>query len=110
METKSRYEVISNLEDKKRELIQERDSLGDELVSQEKVLKDIIRQKEDNIMVLDRKIEDQEEAFLEALKAICTRLTSGWFREFAIENYYEIIFTQINFVKKFRYYFKIGKI
>ena len=61
METKSRYAVIADLENKKRELIQERDGLNDQLIEKEKVLKGKIRQKADNVVILDRQIEDVEE-------------------------------------------------
>ena len=61
METKSRYEVIAELENKKRELIKERDGLNDTLKDREKRLKEMERNKSDNIMVLDRKIEDINE-------------------------------------------------
>ena len=61
METKSRYEVISGLESQKRELIKERDSLGDLLKEQEKEVRTLERQKSDNIVILDRQIEDKKE-------------------------------------------------
>jgi len=61
METKSRYEVISDLEKQKRELIREQNSLGDVLRNKEKDLTSMERTKSDNIMVLDRKIEDLKE-------------------------------------------------
>lgn len=60
METKSRYEVISELERNKRDLIKERDGLNDTLLNHEKELKDIERQKDDTIVVLDRRIEDKQ--------------------------------------------------
>ena len=58
METKSRYEVICELESKKRELIKERDSLGQNLLQKQKGLKDFERQKSDTMLICDRKIED----------------------------------------------------
>jgi len=61
METKSRYEVISDLEEKKRELIQERDGLNDQLKVKDKAVKEMERNKSDNNMVIDRKIEDLKE-------------------------------------------------
>ena len=61
METKSRYEVISGLESQKRELIKERDSLGELLTEQEKEVRNLERQKSDNIVILDRQIEDKKE-------------------------------------------------
>jgi chromosome segregation ATPase len=46
METKSRYEVIAELEAKKRTLIQERDALNDEVNSKERNIKNLEREKE----------------------------------------------------------------
>ena len=60
METKSRYEVIAELEGKKRDLIKERDGLEDEVKEKEDQLRNLKRQKEDNITALDRSIEDAE--------------------------------------------------
>ena len=59
--TKSRYEVISELETKKRSLIQERDGLDDSLKEKERELKDMQRHKNDTVITLDRKIEDVNE-------------------------------------------------
>ena len=58
METKSRYEVISELEAKKRELIKERDGMKNELDRTEMALTRLERQKVDNNVILDRQIED----------------------------------------------------
>lgn len=44
---------------------------------------------------------DREKAFMYALKRICTNLTSGWFRDFAIENYPKIKDFQVDYVEKF---------
>lgn len=60
-DTKSRYEVISDLEKQKRDLIHERDELGDDLKEKERKLKNIERAKSDEIMVWDRQIEDIKE-------------------------------------------------
>lgn len=62
METKSRYEVVADLEERKRDLIKERDSFDDELNNKEKEIKLLIRQKEDNIVIMDRKIDDAKES------------------------------------------------
>ena len=62
METKSRYEVISDLEAKKRELIKEKNSLNDVLLEKHKALKLLQRQKDDTIVILDRQIEDATDA------------------------------------------------
>lgn len=61
METKSRYEVISDLEKQKRDLILERDGLNDKLLIKQKNLKDMERNKADNNLLIDRKIEDIKE-------------------------------------------------
>ena len=61
METKSRYEVIADLEKQKRELIKERDSLNDQLENRKKDVKNLERQKSDTNILLDRKIEDAKE-------------------------------------------------
>ncbi len=58
METKSRYEVISNLEQQKRDLIQERNGLVTEKLEKEHELKLIERNKSDQLVAWDRKIED----------------------------------------------------
>ena len=58
METKSRYEVISDLENKKRELIRERDGLADQLLNKEKSLKNMERQKEDHLRQFERNLDD----------------------------------------------------
>jgi len=58
METKSRYEVISDLESQKRKLIQTRDSLNDELRLKEKAVKDMERAKADKDLIYDRNIQD----------------------------------------------------
>lgn len=46
METKSRYEVISDLEKQKRDLVRERDSLDEQLRNKESVIKNHERSKE----------------------------------------------------------------
>jgi len=61
METKSRYEVISELEAKKRELIRERDTYNDRLVEKEKALKMMERDKQDSIVQFDRDIADRKD-------------------------------------------------
>jgi len=61
METKSRYEVISELEQKRRTLIQERDGLNDVLINKQAELKKMSRQKSDTVLIMDRQIEDKQE-------------------------------------------------
>lgn len=71
METKSRYEVIAELEGKKRDLIKERDGLDDEAKYKENQLRDLERKKDDTIVVLGRQIEDAKEdheRFIKTLK------------------------------------------
>ena len=58
METKSRYEVLSDLEAKKRELIKERDSLNDELRAKQHEEKELERNGEGLIVVFDRNLKD----------------------------------------------------
>ena len=60
METKSRYEVISDLDRQKRDLIRERDGMNDTLRVMEKQVKDVERQRDDTVVVLDRKISDKQ--------------------------------------------------
>jgi|688.fasta_scaffold391836_3 hypothetical protein len=45
-------------------------------------------------------------SFLRALEKICTTLTSGWFRDFAIDNYFEIKNSMIDYVDVFNKKFK----
>jgi len=44
---------------------------------------------------------DAERAFQHALRRICTNLTTGWFRDFAIENYPEVCRYDTDFVGRF---------
>jgi len=67
MEIKSRYEVISDLERQKRDLIQTRDGFKDELIEKEKELTETERTKSDQIVAWDRKIADLKEG-IEAFK------------------------------------------
>jgi len=73
METKSRYEVIAELESKKRELIKEKDTLNDTLKNKERQLKDLERRKSDTIMVVDRQIEDQKEEIVHFKETMAER-------------------------------------
>ena len=54
METKSRYEVISDLEDKKRALILERDSFEEQIMLKERELRNLQR-------TIDEKTENLED-------------------------------------------------
>ena len=50
---------------------------------------------ESYVLALERSVipfgTDPTEAFMMALEKVCTSITSGWFREYAWENYYECI-------------------
>lgn len=61
METKSRYEVISDLEEKKRELISEKRGLNDVVIAKENKIKQHDRNFEDTKREFDRKREDLED-------------------------------------------------
>jgi hypothetical protein len=61
METKSRYEVMSNLEERKRMLISEKNGIAEERKRKLDRIKAIERQKTDTIVVLDRQIEDAKD-------------------------------------------------
>lgn len=41
--------------------------------------------------ILEKCGYDDNKAFMWALKRVCTTLTQGWFRQFAVDNYFEII-------------------
>lgn len=60
METKSRYEVIAELEDTKRALIRDMADIADTLYKKENNLKVAERNREDNIRLLDRQIDDMK--------------------------------------------------
>ncbi len=73
METKSRYEVISELEGNKRNLIRERDSLGDVLKSKEKELKEYKREYEDleqDVKDFKDSLKDKKGTINELIKSI----------------------------------------
>ncbi len=58
METKSRYEVIAELESKKRDLIKERDGLNDELLKKEQYIKSVNDSKIDALNRAERDLTD----------------------------------------------------
>jgi len=73
METKSRYEVIAELEDKKRALIVNRDSLDDVLKGSERELKKMKREiedKEEDIKNFKDSMKEQKETIQELIKSI----------------------------------------
>lgn len=53
---------------------------------------------------------DAEQAFQHALRRICTNLTTGWFRDFAIENYPEVCRYDTDFVGRFLEALSSGKV
>jgi hypothetical protein len=61
MNVKSRYEVVLELENKKRSLIENKNNLKDDRLAKEKAIKDLIRQRDDTIVIINRKIDDAEE-------------------------------------------------
>jgi len=72
METKSRYEVIAELEEKKRDLIMNRDNLPKELQEKQKGLKNLRREVEDmeeEIQEFEEAIETQETTINELIKS-----------------------------------------
>lgn len=73
METKSRYEVIAELEEKKRSLIICKDGLGDELRVMERSLRDQLRRVEDQkeeIKNFQEKMDDQKLTYEELIKSV----------------------------------------
>ncbi len=73
METKSRYEVISELERDKRNLIIQRDGLNKKLQEKEKELKEIQRDVEDKkeeIKEFKENMEDQKKTYEELIESI----------------------------------------
>jgi hypothetical protein len=61
-------------------------------------------------LVLDKPQMPGRIAFSAAQEKICTTLTSGWFRDFAIDNWWEIRTTQKDFVKDFKEAYNVGRI
>lgn len=73
METKSRYEVIAELEDKKRSLIQERDSFPDKIIKLKKEIKFDERELEDKkeeLMEFEKTVEERKETIKELITSI----------------------------------------
>jgi hypothetical protein len=70
------------------------------------------------VIALERKIipqmlgddpSDVQAAYSYALRRICTNLTSGWFRQFAIENWPAISKPDVDYVQKFQLHFGITR-
>ena len=82
-EVKSRYEVISDLEQQKRDLITQRDSLKDQLNKKKLEFINMERQKSDTITAYDRKLDDMKvdmklfEETMEEKKTTIKELISG---------------------------------
>ena len=73
MEIKSRYEVMSELEEKKRSLILERDNLDENLRDQKKELRDFERRIEDkreDTDVYEKNIKERKETIIELIKSV----------------------------------------
>jgi chromosome segregation ATPase len=73
METKSRYEVIADLEKQKRALIFQRDNLDDELKRMEKELKEMkrdIEDKEEEIQDYKSKMGERKETIKELIASV----------------------------------------
>jgi len=73
METKSRYEVIAELEAKKRNLILERESFADKVRATKKRIRDSERELEDDredLAEFEKSIGDRKETIDELIKSI----------------------------------------
>lgn len=73
METKSRYEVIADLERQKRQFIMERDSLDDVLKSKQKDLKELSRNIEDlkeDISNFEKSMANKKETIKELITSV----------------------------------------
>lgn len=70
---------------------------------------------ESYVLALERSIiphnSDRRRAFTMAISKVCTSITSGWFREFAWENYHDVVaLYNDDFVEKFRAALAAGRI
>ena len=73
METKSRYEVMSELENKKAELIRERESFADKIKVKEIEIKNFVRALEDrqeDLKFFKETLEDRKETIKELIAGI----------------------------------------
>ena len=71
--TKSRYEVISDLETQKRNLIRERDGFDDRIKEAKREIKELERELEDkkeDLEDLKKSIEDRKETIKELIKSV----------------------------------------
>jgi len=72
-ETKSRYEVIAELEESKREMITERESFSDKIFNKKRRIRDSERETEDMKEVLaeyEKNVEDRKATITELIKSI----------------------------------------
>lgn len=51
--------------------------------------------------IIPKRKKDLDDAYLSALERVCTTLTSGWFREFALNHYHELKERDLDYLKKF---------
>ena len=73
MQTKSRYEVVAELEEQKRNLIRERDSLDKVLLSKKKELKELKREiedKEEEITEFESSMEDSKKTIQTLIESV----------------------------------------
>lgn len=73
METKSRYQVIAELEEQKRNFIVQRDNLDGNLLRKKKELKDLkrdIEDKEDEIKEFEKAMENSKKTFNTLIQGI----------------------------------------
>ena len=73
MQTKSRYEVVADLEEQKRNLIRERDSLDKVLLSKKKDLKELKREiedKEEEITEFESSMEDSKKTIQTLIESV----------------------------------------
>ena len=72
-ETKSRYEVIAELEEKKRSLIVERESFADKVIRAEKEIRNSKRELEDeeeDLVNFEQRIVERKETITELIKSV----------------------------------------
>lgn len=73
MKTKSRYEVIAELEENKRNLIRQRDGLNDLLKAQKKEIKELKREledKEEEVGEFEKSIDEKKQTFQTLIDSI----------------------------------------
>lgn len=73
METKSRYEIIGELESKKRRLIQERESFPDKIRAGQREIRDLKRElkdKEEELEEFKKEVETKKETISELIASV----------------------------------------